>query len=116
MLPTWKKTLSERKESSPATSRDIDDDERPKKGSRISIAATANGAACGVATPNNEHLFEEDSEDETAPPSAPAQVVDIPSTNDCVYDVAMHIQERLVDAATCPHGRTDSFWCNECNA
>jgi hypothetical protein len=68
----------------PLPHRDIDDDERPKKCSRISIAATANGAANGFATENNEHSFEEDSEDETAMP-AHAQDVDIHATNVCVH-------------------------------
>ena len=98
----------------PLPHRDIDDDESPKKCSRISIAAKANGAANGFATENNEHFFEENSEDETTM-AAHAQDVDIPATNVCGHEEVRHIHEQCDEAPTCPHDRTNAFWCSECN-
>jgi len=87
---------------------DINDDERPKKRTRISIAAAANGAANGVVTENNEHFFEENSEDETATPSY-AQDADTTATNIGVQDVALHIQEQLCARRNMPTWQNKRF-------
>jgi len=58
-----------------------------------SIDATANKAADGVVTY--------------------AQDPDTIATIIGVQEVAL--QEQLCAAATCPHGRTNAFWCSECN-
>ena len=95
----------------PLPHRDIDDDERPKKCSKISIAAKANGAANGSATENNEHLFEENSEDETTM-AAHAQDVDSTATYVGGRVEVQHIHEQRDEVPTCPHGRTNAFWCS----
>ena len=63
------------------------------KSTRTSIEATVNRAADGGVTY--------------------AQDPNTTAINTGVQDVAL--QEQLCAAATCPHGRTNAFWCSECN-